>query len=90
VWWTTIQPSAAQPAGTPALSLYEQAMTRIIPEYIEDSLLLKKPSGQHHNGNQRTGFDTTLSVGAAGRAHYDLFVNWIAEGADCGIDPGCP
>jgi hypothetical protein len=58
-------------------------MTRIMPEYIEDSLLLKKPSGQHHYGHQVDGFDTSLSVGAAGRASYDLFVNWIAEGAKC-------
>jgi len=90
VWWSIAQPSAVQPAGTPALSLYEQAMARVLPEYIEDSLLLKKASGQHHYGKLVDGFDTSLTVGSAGRADYDMFVNWIAEGANCGIDPGCP
>ena len=90
MWWTAAQPSDTQPVGTPALSLYEQTMTRVIPEFIEDSLLLKKTSGQHHYGNQIDGFDTSLVVGSLGRASYDLFVNWIAEGANCGIDPGCP
>ncbi len=88
LWWTTDQPSAP---GMPALSLYEQAMTRVIPEYIEDSPLLKKSSGQHHNGNLRDGFDTSLSLGAMGRASYDMYVNWIAEGAVCGpVGPLCP
>jgi len=91
VWWTAAQPSAVPPAGTPSLGLYEQAMARIMPEYIEDSLLLKKPSGQHHYGHRVDGFDTSLPVGAAGRASYDLFVNWIAEGARCGMTgPECP
>ena len=85
VWWAAIQPSAPQPVGTPSPSLYEQAMTRVMPEYIEDSQLLKKPSGRHHYGRQVVGFDTSLAVGVAGRASYDLFVNWIAEGAKCGI-----
>ena len=82
--------AAASYPKSPALSLYEQAMVRVLPEYVEDSLLLKKPSGQHHYGNQIDGFDTSLVVGSAGRADYDMFVNWIAEGANCGIDPGCP
>ena len=90
MWWTAAQPFDTLP-GTPVLSLYEQAMTRVIPEYIEDSLLLKKPSGQHHNGNLIAGFDTSRSVGAIDRANYDLFVNWIAEGAKCGlVGPQCP
>ena len=86
MWWTGdgAQPFAVPPTVTPSLGLYEQAMTRVMPEYIEDSLLLKKPSGQHHYGDMITGFDTSLSVGAAGRANYDLFVNWIAEGTVCG------
>jgi mono/diheme cytochrome c family protein len=90
MWWTAAQPSATQPAATPALSLYEQAMVRVLPEYIEDSLLLKKAAGQHHYGKLVDGFDTSLTVGSVGRADYDLFVNWIAEGANCGVDPGCP
>lgn len=45
------------------------------------SPLLRKPSGNHHNGNQRLGFDTRLAPGAAGRADYDKFVSWIVNGA---------
>ena len=91
MWWTAIQSSVAQPVGTPLLNLYEQAMARVMPEFIEDSLLLKKPSGQHHYGRQADGFDTSLPVGEVDRASYDLFVNWIAEGAKCGMaGPECP
>ena len=61
------RPYATQPPGTPALSLYEQAMTRVLPEYVEDSLLLKKPSGQHHYGKQVDGFHTSLTVGSVAR-----------------------
>ena len=87
-WWV---PDAEQPtvpptskADTPALGFYEQVMARVNLEYVADSLLLKKPSGMHHYGGLRAGFDTSLDVGAAGRANYDLFVNWISEGAPCG------
>jgi len=88
VWWVA---DASQPivpptttADPPALGFYEQVMARVNLEVIEDSLLLKKPSGNHHFGNQRPDFDTSLSVGAAGRANFDMFVNWIAEGGVCG------
>jgi mono/diheme cytochrome c family protein len=93
MWWIADaeQPFPVPPEDTPSLGLYEQAMTRIMPEFVEDSLLLKKPSGWHHYGHQVDGFDTSLPVGAAGRASYDLIVNWISEGAVCGIDgPECP
>jgi hypothetical protein len=59
-------------------------MTRVNFENIGDSLLLKKPAGVHHFGDLQAGFDTSLSVGAAGRDDYDMFVNWISEGAVCG------
>jgi hypothetical protein len=59
-------------------------MARVNPEYIEDSLVLKKPSGNHHYGGLIGGFDTSVSVGSFNRANYDMFVNWIAEGAACG------
>ena len=44
----------------------------------EKSRLLLKPSGQHHGGGPLpiTGFDL-----AGNRANYDLFLNWILEGA---------
>lgn len=88
VWWLD---DASQPMGIPAgpgdppsLGLYEQAMARVNLEDIGDSLILKKPSGVHHFGDLQSGFDTSLTVGAAGRVNYDLFVNWISEGAVCG------
>ena len=45
------------------------------------SPLLRKPSGNHHNGGLRTGFDTSLAPGQTGRDSYDMFVNWILNGA---------
>ncbi len=97
VWWVddAMQPIAAPPVATPTLGFYEQAMTRVNREDIENSLLLRKPSGQHHNGGQVAvtggGFNISLAAGASGRATYDLFVNWISEGAVCGgTAPQCP
>jgi len=94
VWWLT---DANQPAGgaaigiptdpdlhPPALGFYEQVRARVNLEDIEDSLILKKPSGQHHYGGQRGRFDSSLPVGSNDRAGHDLFVNWISEGASCG------
>jgi hypothetical protein len=75
----------APPAATLSLGLYEQAMTRIIHAYIEDRLILKKPSGQHHNGNLITGFNISLTVGASDCANCDMFANRIAEGSVCGL-----
>jgi hypothetical protein len=52
--------------------------------------LLKKPSEQHHNGKWISWFYTSVSVGTIGRASYDMYVNWIAEGAVCGmVGPEC-
>jgi hypothetical protein len=45
------------------------------------STLSRKPSGNHHAGGLVAGFDTSLPVGNAGRASYDLFANWILNGA---------
>lgn len=92
VWWTddANQPFPVPPAvmTSPSLGLYEQVMTRVNPEYIEDSLILKKPSGNHHYGGlvggAGGGYDDSYAVGSAGRADYDMMVNWIAEGAVCG------
>jgi mono/diheme cytochrome c family protein len=88
VWWVD---DASQPMGIPAslsdppsLGFYEQVMARVNFDNIDDSLLLKKPSGVHHFGDVQIGFDASLSVGAAGRNNYDMFVNWISEGAVCG------
>jgi hypothetical protein len=101
VWWV---PDADQPAGNmtgipgspadrPSLGLYEQIMARVNPAFIEDSRLLKKPSGQHHYGGLVGNMDTSLPVGdmGMGRDDYDMLVNWIAEGAPCGGNANqCP
>jgi mono/diheme cytochrome c family protein len=42
----------------------------------ENSRLLLKPSGHHHAGGTLVGFDLD-----GNRANYDLFLNWILEGA---------
>jgi hypothetical protein len=99
VWWVA---DASQPYGIPAspvgttasLGFYEQVMARVNLEVIEDSLLLKKPAGKHHFGDQINGFDDSLAVGSNGRAKFDLFANWIYEGAPCGrigeaVTPEC-
>jgi hypothetical protein len=101
VWWV---PDPGQPAGNmtgipgspadrPSLGLYEQIMARVNPAFIEDSRLLKKPSGQHHYGGLVGKMDTSLPVGdmGMGRDDYDMLVNWIAEGAPCGGNANqCP
>ena len=98
MWWVA---DASQPftipattADSPALGFYEQARMRINFEYIEDSLILKKPSGKHHYGGEtaiNSGFDTSQAVGNIARVNYDILVNWIAEGAVCGgTETECP
>ena len=42
----------------------------------ELSPLLLKPSGSHHFGGMRAGFSV-----AGDRSSYDLFLNWILQGA---------
>ena len=78
------------PADPPTLGFYEQVMARVNLEVIEDSLILKKPSGLHHYGGQTAidlGFDISRDLGDFERRNYDRFVNWIAEGAACGGTP---
>ena len=98
LWWVddSSQPQSvpSSKSDTPSLGFYEQARARVNLEYVEDSLLLKKPSGRHHYGGAQAiagGFDTTQALGSAARINYDLFVNWISEGAVCGgTETQCP
>lgn len=60
---------------------YAEVRGRINFTDIVASPLLRKPSNNHHNGALQPGFDTSLAPGAAGRASYDLFLNWILNGA---------
>jgi hypothetical protein len=45
------------------------------------SPILRKPSNNHHNGQLRPGFNTAVAPGQSDRASYDLFLNWILNGA---------
>ena len=60
---------------------YTELRGRINFTDIVASPLLRKPSGNHHNGGQPSGFDTSLAPGDAGRVYYDTFLNWILNGA---------
>jgi hypothetical protein len=45
------------------------------------SPLLRKPSGNHHNGGLHSRFDATLTPGAPDREDYDKILGWIMNGA---------
>jgi len=60
---------------------YAEVRGRVNFTDIVASPLLRKPSGNHHGGGFRPGFDTTAPPGQAVRANYDLFLNWILNGA---------
>jgi mono/diheme cytochrome c family protein len=60
---------------------YAEVRGRVNFTDLVASPLLRKPSGNHHGGGSRPGFDTTLPPGQAARANYDLFLNWILNGA---------
>lgn len=60
---------------------YAEVRGRINFTDIVASPLLRKPSANHHFGGLRAGFDTSLAPGQVGRANYDMFVNWILNGA---------
>lgn len=57
-------------------ALYLRVLNRINFDKPELSPLLLKPSGNHHYGGLRTGFDL-----ADDHSNYDLFLNWIMNGA---------
>jgi mono/diheme cytochrome c family protein len=60
---------------------YEEVRGRINFTEVGASPLLRKPSNNHHGGRLVLGFDTTKEPGAPERARYDLFLNWILNGA---------
>jgi len=67
--------------ATDDLWFYTELRGRINFTDIVASPLLRKPSNNHHNGGAQPGFDTSLAPGQVGRANYDLFLNWILNGA---------
>ena len=60
---------------------YKEVRGRVNFTDIVASPLLRKPSNNHHNGLLQPGFDTSLEPGSAGRANYDMILNWILNGA---------
>jgi len=67
--------------ATDELWLYTDVRGRVNFTELGASALLRKPSGNHHGGLQLTGFDTSKPPGDPARANYDLFANWILNGA---------
>ena len=67
--------------ATDDLWFYTETRGRINFTDIIASPILRKPSGNHHNGLQRPGFNTSVAPGQPTRASYDLFLNWILNGA---------
>jgi mono/diheme cytochrome c family protein len=66
--------------------LYQGVYQRINFKEPIESLLLRKPSGHHHYGGCLSGFDLTDDPGDCSgadddRSNYDLFLNWILQGA---------
>ena len=61
--------------------LYAEVRSRINFTDIASSPLLRKPSNNHHNGLLRPGFNASTAPGDSSRASYDLFLNWIVNGA---------
>ncbi len=77
-YWTTSQVEGRD--------LYKEIISRV--NFLEplESLLLRKPSGNHHFGNCRSGFDLSDTpsdcLGADNdRSNYDTFLTWILQGA---------
>ncbi len=64
-----------------ATGLRTDLLSRINFSDVAASPLLEKPAGRHHGGNARDGFNTALLPGDGARAKYDLFLNWILNGA---------
>lgn len=60
---------------------YNEVRSRINFTDIAASALLRKPSGNQHKGNLLAGFNADAPPGDAARARYDLFQNWILNGA---------
>ncbi len=80
VWWTDGADQSIAGKGPADLpSLYDRAMARVNLRDPETSLILRKPSGNHHNGLLIGGFD--LDGASTDHLAYDMFYTWIIEGA---------
>ena len=61
--------------------LHAEVRGRVNFTDIVASALLRKPAGFHHGGALQSGFNSTATPGDPARANYDLFLNWILNGA---------
>jgi hypothetical protein len=73
--------SGAYNAAVDDVWFYNEIRSRVNLVDPAASALLRKPAGNHHGGALQPSFNTATAVGNAARANYDLFVNWIANGA---------
>jgi mono/diheme cytochrome c family protein len=83
IWYTSYD-RAGTGNGADATNdhwFYTELRGRVNFTDIVASAILRKPSGNHHNGQQRPGFDTSLTPGQAGRVDYDKILGWILNGA---------
>jgi len=75
VHWGDVQPPSGDTASN---AFYNEVLSRVDFKDPENSLILKKPSNNHHYGGLREGFEVD---NPANRKNYDLMLNWILEGA---------
>jgi hypothetical protein len=77
---------------------YSRVMTRVDCRDPENSLILKKPSGHHHNGGTVQGFGAGSGfnhLASGDDSSRDAVLRWIMEGAPFAgtgkaSDLGCP
>lgn len=80
------------------LVAYQRIMSRVDCRDPENSLILKKPSGHHHNGGTVQGFGMGSGfnhLGSGDDSNRDAILRWIMEGAPFAgngkpSDLGCP
>lgn len=60
---------------------YTELRGRINFSDLAASPILRKPAGHHHNGGRRSGFNSDLPPGDAGRLDYDKVLSWVLNGA---------
>lgn len=66
------------------LVAYQRIMSRVDCRDPENSLILKKPSGHHHNGGTVQGFGVGSGfnhLASGDDSHRDAILRWIMEGA---------
>ena len=83
IWYTNIdRDDSGAVNATDDHWFYTELRGRVNFTDIAASPLLRKPSGNHHNGGQRSGFITTnRAPGHIDREDYDKILGWILNGA---------